>query len=526
MPVKLSKNLSTDVEIKDGVVYVNDANIRNDFENKNYLDTAVGPRSYAQRPGLEAFKSEQDPFPSRESYVKYAIFRSYMQNQGYTGLELNKIALLNAFNFDALMRNNDFSYTNEVMDVIDKYPNLAVEYPILEQISILSATSATNYNVLTLSDRDVIDGTTKNNYATYIRALANPRIQKVADPVENLRISRLFHMLPLVAVYQHGVGSTLYGFDQVLPQDMIQEAMQNASNLFKLNYWNLQGLSSIFNKTISEDKQFKNFVLTEEEFNNGTPLRAVEATEDPFEALDNEPFIVQPKSLNDPSTYTNYSGGAVGGDMTWDAEGRKVGVTNHQHYTVAYYDKISDQDKAVINNWYNDAANFLGRNIISKDSYAGKLVRRDMLQANSGKSVFAVTELVKPGIKGRKGYNNKMSYSIPEGGTGYAVARGILSNKPVYVFNQSADYGNEVGWYMWDSVTNDFVKTETPKLTKSFTGIGSTQINEAGKQAVRDVYAKTFEEVQPVKPTETPIIAKTTNTLVLCILLSYKMVLV
>lgn len=304
MPVKLSKNLSTDVEIKDGVVYVNDANIRNDFENKNYLDTAVGPRSYAQRPGLEAFKSEQDPFPSRESYVKYAIFRSYMQNEGYTGLELNKIALLNAFNFDALMRNNDFSYTNEVMDVIDKYPNLAVEYPILEQISILSATAATNYNVLTLSDRDVIDGTTKNNYATYIRALANPRIQKVADPVENLRISRLFHMLPLVAVYQHGVGSTLYGFDQVLPQDMIQEAMQNASNLFKLNYWNLQGLSSIFNKTISEDKQFKNFVLTEEEFNNGTPLRAVEAAEDPFEAIDNEPFFAPQLTVRPSSNIT------------------------------------------------------------------------------------------------------------------------------------------------------------------------------------------------------------------------------
>lgn len=299
MPVKLSKSLSTDVEIKDGVVYVNDNNIRNDFENRNYLDTAVGPRSYAQRPGLEAFKSEQDPFPSRESYVKYAIFRSYMQNEGYTGLELNKIALLNAFNFDALMRNNDFSYTNEVMDVIDKYPNLAVEYPILEQISILSATAATNYNVLTLNDRDVIDGTTKNNYATYIRALANPRIQKVADPVENLRISRLFHMLPLVAVYQHGVGSTLYGFDQVLPQDMIQEAMENASNLFKLNYWNLQGLSSIFNKTISEDKNFKNFVLTEEEFNNGTPLRAVEATEDPFEAIDNEPFFAPTQPIQE-----------------------------------------------------------------------------------------------------------------------------------------------------------------------------------------------------------------------------------
>ena len=59
------------------------------------------------------------------------------------------------------------------------------------------------------------------------------------------------------------------------------------------------------------------------------------------------------------------------------------------------------------------------------------------MKANNGESVYGVTELIKPGVKGRKGYNNKMSYSIPEGGTGYATARGILLNKPTYVFNQS-----------------------------------------------------------------------------------------
>lgn len=295
MPVKLSKNLSTDIEIKDGVVYVNSQNLREDFSNKSYLDTAVGPRSYAQRPGLEPFKIEQDPFPSEEAYIKYSIFRAYLQNKGYTGTELNKIALLDAFNYNALMRNNDYSYTNEVLDLIQKYPKLTIDYPILEQISILSTSASTDFNILTLTDRDAIDGMTKDTYANNIRSLANPRIQKVADPEENLRISRLFYMLPLVAVYQHGVGSTLYGFDQVLPQDMIQSAMQNASNLFKLNYWDSKTLSHVFDFTVStEQKQFKNFVLTEDEFNKEAPLRALEAEEDPFEAIDNEPIFVQP----------------------------------------------------------------------------------------------------------------------------------------------------------------------------------------------------------------------------------------
>jgi exodeoxyribonuclease-5 len=296
MPVKLSKNLSTDVEIKDGVVYVNSQNLREDFANKSYLDTAEGPRSYAQRPGFEPFKTEQDPFASEEAYIKYAIFRSYMQTKGYKGLELNKIALLNSFNYNALMRNNDYSYTNEVMDVIQKYPNLAIDYPILEQISIHSTSKSTEFNVLTLTDRDVIDAATKDTYARNIRALGNESVQKVADPAENLRISRLFHMLPLVAIYQHGVGSTLYGFDQVLPQDMVQSAMQNASNLFKLNYWNFLGLTHVFNGTVStEQRQFKNFVLTEDQFNAMPEIRAVAAEEDPFEAIENAPVFVQPK---------------------------------------------------------------------------------------------------------------------------------------------------------------------------------------------------------------------------------------
>ncbi len=294
MPVKLSKNLSGDVEIKDGVVYVNSQNLREDFANKSYLNTAEGPKSYAQRPGLEPFKTEQDPFASEEAYIKYAIFRSYMQTKGYTGLELNKIALLNSFNYNALMRNNDYSYTNEVIDVIQKYPNLAIDYPILEQISIHSTSKSTEFNVLTLTDRDVIDAATKDTYARNIRALGNESVQKVADPAENLRISRLFHMLPLVAIYQHGVGSTLYGFDQVLPQDMVQSAMQNASNLFKLNYWNTKALAHVFKTTVNtEERQFKNFIVTEAEFNQMPELRAIAAEEDPFEAIENAPSIPQ-----------------------------------------------------------------------------------------------------------------------------------------------------------------------------------------------------------------------------------------
>ena len=120
------------------------------------------------------------------------------------------------------------------------------------------------------------------------------------------------------------------------------------------------------------------------------------------------------------------------------------------------------------------------------------------MQAAKADGIFAVSEIVAPGTKGRKGYVNKTNHPIIEGGTGYAVASGILLGKPVYVFNQDSSYGYETGWYKWDSSTNNFVKTDIPVLTKNYAGIGSsTNETEIGRQAIRDVYVNTFKPTQP-----------------------------
>ena len=73
------------------------------------------------------------------------------------------------------------------------------------------------------------------------------------------------------------------------------------------------------------------------------------------------------------------------------------------------------------------------------------------------------------------------------GGTGYAVGMAILHNRPVYVFDQQDEK-----WYRWDTSANNFVESDTPTLTKNFAGIGTRELNEVGKQAIRDVYEKTF----------------------------------
>ena len=195
------------------------------------------------------------------------------------------------------------------------------------------------------------------------------------------------------------------------------------------------------------------------------------------------------------SDITNHSGGAQGADTVWENIGLEFGVNEQVNYTTKDYDKLNEKEKSDLEDQYKAATLFLGRKILSPNSYGGKLVRRDMLQANSGDSIIGITELVKPGIVGRKGYSNKTKYSVPEGGTGYAIARGIALGKPVYVFNQSADYGNEIGWYQWDELVNDFMPTDTPILTKNFTGIGASTIYPDGIVAIRDVYQKTEDTI-------------------------------
>lgn len=44
----------------------------------------------------------------------------------------------------------------------------------------------------------------------------------------------------------------------------------------------------------------------------------------------------------------------------WDAIGREFGVTNHNHYTVAYYDKLIEQEKTELDKQYLETVKFLG----------------------------------------------------------------------------------------------------------------------------------------------------------------------
>ena len=187
------------------------------------------------------------------------------------------------------------------------------------------------------------------------------------------------------------------------------------------------------------------------------------------------------KTTVTPETALFYSGGAVGSDTEWRNVAQKYGF-DMIHYTVDDYDKLSSDDKESIEKQYKEVVERLQRKQLSADSYSGKLVRRDMLQANSADSILAI---------GRLGKNGHV-----DGGTAYATERGIIRGIPVYLFDQDDNH-----WKTYDG--EKFINCEQPNLTRHAALIGTRQITDTGKRAIQNVFsaqARPQQTVEDSKP--------------------------
>ena len=217
-----------------------------------------------------------------------------------------------------------------------------------------------------------------------------------------------------------------------------------------------------------------------------------------------------------------HSGGAEGADTEFWEIGYKKGLRTGEDYTV---DDLITNDKNLkqeIESAYQTAVEQLGRRALPYDwskpdlrsNYAGGLVRRDYLQAKNSDGVFAISDIIRPGEKGKEittkdgkkiRYSNRTQKSIVDGGTGYAVQMAFNLGRPVFVFHQgsNADNVTKVGWYKLTD--KGFVKTDTPLLTEEFAGIGTRQINEAGKQAIADLYDNLINNLKAAQKVSTEI---------------------
>lgn len=319
---------------------------------------------------------------------------------------------------------------------------------------------------------------------------------------------------------------------------LIETAKQNPNLKFLVTKFgtNMAGFSEQEMKSLLENKNLPNNIVLPKEFevrNNqqSQSLKDFGTQEQYNDYIARVELGIIPKSENEiqgfkefvskssttvkegianPADFTNYSGGAYGGDTFWDIIGREFGVTKHMHYKDAGNANLSQKlrnagvtatilTKEQMDNARAEVERLLGQKY--PDTLEGNLQVRNYYQVANADTVFAVAPLAK-------------DLKSVTGGTNTAVQLGMVLNKPVYVWDITSEK-----WYK--SQNGVFVETVTPVLTKNFAGVGSRDIENynvknketgnweprkqylgaakeaAAKQAIRDVYANTFK-VQPL----------------------------
>ena len=178
------------------------------------------------------------------------------------------------------------------------------------------------------------------------------------------------------------------------------------------------------------------------------------------------------------------SGGANGSDLQW---GMNAGKNDHCviHWIFkGYKSNAPNSEKVILNKdqleksdyYIEQANNVLKRNIPYNNYYVLNLLRRNYYQVCWSEFVYAVTT-----------FDN----NIVQGGTAWAVQMFVNNNKPnnnLFVFDQ---YNNH--WLTWvDFSSNKMpifeITKDVPKPKKIWAGIGTRNLNEKGKNAIRNLF--------------------------------------
>jgi hypothetical protein len=268
-------------EIIDGKLFVDEARLRKEYQEGLYYRNSTKPGNYSES-GLKGFGTSE-MFESESGYFKYVFERenqrnlypmeSVLKNRDFKKMRevntndkeayeayINQRALINAFNRKAIMGLEGQSYTDIVLDTIEEFSHLKGRYPILSQFT--KPNIKTGEIVLTLNDRSMLkDPQLAEIYFENLKDLADENVKKVTDVEDNKRISKLFGLLPIMSMYQHGIGYSKYGFNEALPYEGFIGVMQTASEIFMKNQLNNDTLGNIFEVMIkSPNRDFTNFV--------------------------------------------------------------------------------------------------------------------------------------------------------------------------------------------------------------------------------------------------------------------------
>lgn len=177
---------------------------------------------------------------------------------------------------------------------------------------------------------------------------------------------------------------------------------------------------------------------------------------------------------------TCHSGGAIGSDYFWGEASRIAGF-EVKHYYCQDRTPYGNVEISSADYWEGVAHVHRANKTLKRnpDKYMN-LLARNWSQVKYSDTIFAIGKIISNG-----------KTQLVDGGTGWAVQMAIDEGKPVYVFDQDKN-----AWFAWEGKDAEIQSVmfeqlaDIPCLTPNFAGIGTRDLKENGKQAIRDIILK------------------------------------
>lgn len=182
--------------------------------------------------------------------------------------------------------------------------------------------------------------------------------------------------------------------------------------------------------------------------------------------------------MSNPADFTLYSGAAQGSEATFGAAAERHGVAE-VNYTFEGHRDVRDRGLRPLGDKELKTGDvslvYVGKlmNRVYKDTTLFRRVLQSIWHmVNSGQQVFVVGTLLADGHV--------------KGGTGWGAEFAKLCNKPLFVFDQ--DRGT---WFRWSE--GAWAVEEAPVITAAdFTGTGTRHLNDAGRDAIDELFERSF----------------------------------
>lgn len=172
-----------------------------------------------------------------------------------------------------------------------------------------------------------------------------------------------------------------------------------------------------------------------------------------------------------------YSSGLKGAEATFGEAAEELGI-KEVVFTFEGHKLTRDKNAVVLNQEElerGDISMELASKMLNRTYYETEKIRK-VLQTifhmvNSGHQVFVIGSIQEDG-------------SV-KGGTGWAVELAKMFNRPLHVFDQPTKQ-----WYTWQEKW----EKDTPVIEyDTFVGSGTRYLSDAGRDAINDLFARSFK---------------------------------